>query len=173
MADMIHIDVKGDRQVGLRFETFPDALYDELRQEITALANELFGRVAAATPELTGKLRSQERLRIFADPNRITGYVDIAGGKGSNDYAKAGALEYGSKGKPTKVSAHHMRLDHHWSIMLAAPETVMVTKLGEDYSRTPNIEEFAFERGPLEAMQPEILARLSAVVEKAAAEANA
>lgn len=166
--DAIRIDVTGDRQVGLRFEQFPDALYEDLRKEIDALSIELLTRVEAATPDRTGQLRSQERLRLFTDPNRITGYVDITGTKGSQDFAKAGALEYGAH-RATKVSAHEMKLDHHWSLKLAAPEMVLVAA----YARTPNIEEFAFERGPLAAMQPEIVSRLNAVVEKAVAEASA
>ncbi len=166
--DTIRISVTGDRQVGLRFDNFPDALYEDLRSEIDALSSELFTRVQAATPSLTGQLRSQERERLFTDPNRITGYVDIAGGKGSQDFAKAAALEYGAH-KATKVKAHAMGLDHHWAEKLAAPEQVLV----EAYVRTPNIQEFAFERGPLAQMQPEVIARLNAVVEKAVAEANA
>ena len=165
--DDIHIAVTGDRQVGLRFEEFPDALYVALRQEVDALSIELLARIEAATPSRTGKLRSQERLRLFTDENRITGYIDIAGAKGSQDFAKASALEYGAH-KATQVAAHAMKLDHHWSLKLAAPETVLVAA----YSRTPDITETAFERGPLDAMAPEIVARLNAVVEKAVVAAN-
>ena len=57
--------------------------------------------------------------------DRITGYVDIAGGKGSQDFAKAAALEYGAH-KVAKVKTHEMSLDHYWSTKLAEPETVMV-----------------------------------------------
>ena len=163
----IHIDIKGERQVGIRFETFPDALYEDLKTEVDALSNELYALVEAATPSATGELRSEERLRLFTDPNRITGYVDIAAAKGAQDFAKASALEYGAHAS-TKVSAHPMRLDHHWSLLLSRPETVLV----QAYSRTPDIAEVAFERGPLAAMQPQVVARLNAVVEKAVAVAN-
>ena len=167
--DSIHIDVTGDRQVALRFDEFPDALYEELKAEINALSVELYARVQAATPEVTGELRGAERLRLFTDPNRITGYVDVEGGKTSGGlYSEAAALEYGAH-RPTKVKAHAMSLDHHWSQKLAQAEQVLVTA----YDRTPDIQEFAFERGPLAAMAPEIAARLNAVVEKAVAEANA
>lgn len=164
----IRIDVTGDRRVGLRFEEFPDALYEALKQAIDGLGAELFARVVAATPSLTGRLRGQERYRLFTDPERITAYVDVAAGKTSGGaYAKAGALEYGAH-RSTKVGAHAMRLDHNWGQKLAAPMDVLVAA----YNRTPNIDEHSFLRGPLAEMRPEILARLNAVVEKAAAEAN-
>ncbi len=166
--DTIKIDLAGVRQVGLRFDEFPDALYADLKQEIDALSIELLARIEAATPDRTGRLRSQERLRLFTDPNRITGYIDIAGDKGSQDFAKAAALEYGAH-NPTKVAAHDMKLDHFWDKKLAEPVTVLV----EAYNRTPDIAEFAFERGPLAAMQPEVVARLNAVVAKSTAQANA
>lgn len=166
--DAIHVGISGDHAVGLRFDAFPDSLRGELLREINALANELLARVEAATPSLTGQLRSEERVRIFNDPDHIKGEVDIAGERGSQDFAKAAALEYGAHG-PAKVRAHGMRLDHAWAEKLNAPITVMV----EAYTRTANILEAAFERGPLAQMAPEAIARLTAVVEKTVAEANA
>lgn len=166
--DSFKVDITGARRVGLRFEQFPDELYEALREEIEALTIELLERVKAATPDRTGRLRSQERMRLFADKDRITGYVDVAGARGSQDYAKAGALEYGAH-RPTKVDAHNMRLDHYWATKLSAPETVLVSA----YTRTPHIEEFSFERGPLAAMAPEITERLNEIVEAEAAKANA
>lgn len=166
--DALRIEVTGLRQVGLRFEEFPDNLYGELRTEIYGLTEELLGLVEGATPELSGKLRGQERMRVFADKDHIKGQVFIAGTKGSQDFAKAAALEYGAH-NAAKVKAHRMRLDHAWDVKLSAPEMVMVSA----YSRTPNIEEHRFERGPLAEMQPEILERLNAVVAKGVAEANA
>lgn len=165
--DAIRIDVTGVRQVGLRFDEFPDALYDALKDEINTLANELLARVQAATPVKTGRLRSEERVRLFTDPSRISGYVDIAGEKGSQDIPKAVALEYGA-GAATKVRTHAMLLDHHWSLKLAEPQAVIVRA----YTRTADIAEVAFERGPLAQMQPEIVARLNAVVAKATAGVN-
>lgn len=168
MNDQIRIDIEGDRQSGLRFEEFPDHLHDEFLAEINSLSNELANRIEAAAPSKTGTLRSQVRLRMFDQEDRIRGYIDIEGRKGSTDFAKAGALEYGSKGKPTKISAHNMRLDHYWNHRLAAPTTVLV----EAYERTPDIAEHSFMRGPLAAMRPEILKRLTDVVERAVADAN-
>jgi hypothetical protein len=167
VSDTIKIDVEGDRQVGLRFDEFPDVLYQDLKQEIDALSNELFTRVRAATPVDKGDLLSKERLRLFTDKDRITGYIDVESSEASYDFAKAGALEYGAHG-PAKVASHSMRLDHFWADRLTKPITVAV----EAYQRPTNIAEHRFERGPLEDMRPEILSRLNAVVEKAVGEAN-
>ena len=165
--DTVKIGITGDNRVGLRFDEFPDEIYEGLVQEIDALSNELFARIEAATPSKTGALRSQERLRLFTDKDSIKGYVDIAGAAGSQDFAKAGALEYGAHRK-ANVSAHAMQLDHAWANLLAAPVTVMVAA----YDRTPDISEHAFERGPLAEMQGEIITRLNAVVDQTVARVN-
>ena len=169
MSD-IRFDVKNARQVGLRFDQFPDQLREDLQKEVTALTRELYARVQAATPNRTGRLLSQERLRIFVDQNRITGYIDIdgEGTGGSSDFAKAAALEYGAS-RPAKVSAHTMSLNHAWDRILASPIRVMV----QAYTRPSNLAARMFERGPLAAMQPEIALRLNAAVEAAVAKANA
>jgi hypothetical protein len=65
--DSVRIGLTGDRQAGLRFEEFPDELYGELTQTISALGDELLGLIEAATPSRTDELRSKERLRIFTD----------------------------------------------------------------------------------------------------------
>jgi hypothetical protein len=166
--DSIRIDITGDRQVGLRFDAFPDVLYDDLRREIESLSSDLYSLVQAAVPVEAGELRSQVRRRVFTDKTRITGYIDISAEKGSKAFAKAGALEYGAH-RPTEVSPHPRSLDHYWAHKLNEPVAVLVGA----YDRTPNIAEYAFERGSLAAMQPEVLARLNAVVEKAVAETNA
>lgn len=168
MSDQIRIELDGDRQTGLRFEEFPDAMHDALRNEIDEISHELMVRIEAAIPQKSGKLRSQVRLRMFDEEDRIKGYIDIAGEKGSTDYAKAGALEYGSKGKPVSVSAHAMRLDHFWHHRLNAPITVLT----EAYQRTPTIAEHSFMRGSLAAMRPEIISRLTGVIENTVDEAN-
>lgn len=163
--DSFRVDVTGARDVGVRLDAFPDGLYEDLRNEIDSLAHELEELVIAATPEKTGKLRSEVRMRLFADKSRISGRVDIAAS--GTEAAKAGALEYGAH-RATSVRAHQMRLDHAWGEKLAEPITVLVAA----YNRTPDVAERAFERGPLAEMQPEILARLNALVEQDVAQAN-
>lgn len=166
--DYMRISIAGDNRVGLRFEQFPDALRADLLREISALTAELLGRVRAATPDRTGKLLAQETMRVFSDKDKISGKVDIASSN-PQDFRKAAALEYGSTGKPVAVRSHAMALDHFWSTRLASPITVLT----KAYSRTPNIAETAFERGPLAQMQPEINARLEAIVADQVKAANA
>lgn len=151
--DSIRINITGDRQVGLLFDEFPDALYEDFRKAIESLTHELFSRVVAATPELTGALRSEERVRIFTDKNSIKGYIDVHGSIA--DIKKAAALEYGAH-KPVHVSAYER------------PNGAIV----KAYTRPNNVIAQAFERGPLAEMQPEIIARLNAVVEQAVAKVN-
>jgi len=164
----IHIDISGTRQVGLRFDQFPDDLRAELHATIDDLAQQLYAQVQARTPTLTGRLLGEEGVTVFADPDKISGKVYVAA-PNQQDARKAAALEYGSTGKAVSVTSHAMGLDHYWSSKLSAPETVIVSA----YNRTPNIAEVAFERGPLDEMAPEIAARLNAVVVEATKAANA
>jgi hypothetical protein len=166
--DAIKFNVTGPREVGLRLDEFPNGLYDDLLHEIESLTNEAFARVVAKTPSRTGKLRSEERVRIFADKQRISGRIDVDAPKGSEEFAKAGALEYGAHHARGEISAHAMKLDHAWSQRLGSPIHVMVAA----HARPPNIAEVAFERGTLAEMQPEILAGLNEVIAKRVAEAN-
>ena len=164
--DAVRIGLTGDRQAGLRFEEFPDALYEDLRRTISTLGDELLALIEAATPSRTGELRSKERLRIFTDTDRITAYVDVAA-DGRDEIVKAAALEYGAH-KKTNVQSHSKKLDHVFDRALSAPMDVLV----KAYTRTPNIAEHAFLRGPLAAMRGQAFERLNAVVEQAVAGAN-
>lgn len=164
----IHIDLKGDRQAGVRFEEFPSALRDDLRSEIATLSDELFARIQGQIPSKSGELRSRLTKRIFDKEDRVTAYITI-NAQDQSEHRKAASLEYGSRGKKVRVKPHKMRLDHYWSEKLAAPRTI-VTKA---FDRTPSIREHKFLRGPLDTMRPQINSRLKAVVESAAKDANA
>ena len=168
MADEVYVDVVGMRRVEIHFDEFPKHVHDRLKDAIESYTEILYARIEEATPSRTGKLRSQERARVFADnPNRVAGYIDIDAEKGSGAFAKAAALEYGAHNS-TKVSSHAMRLDHYWSDRLAAPTTVLVGA----YTRTANIVAQRFMRDPTAEMQPQITAALHAAVEEAEVEAN-
>ena len=160
--DPVRIEIDGDLKVGLRFAEFPNGLRAALKAEINALANEVFGAVQAATPVNTGRLRGQEGVKVFDDANKISGKVFVDD-ETANDAIKAAALEYGSKGQSIEVMAPKMSLDHVFEKALAAPQMALVAA----YSRKPNVAAHSFLRGPLERMQPEIIARLNAVVETA------
>lgn len=159
--DAIRIEVSGERQAALRFEEFPNELHAELLAEIESLTAELYGRVEAQIPSKSGRLRAQADMRIFDDPERISGVVSIHGER-SNDYAKAAALEYGAFNRHG-VAQHRMWLDHFWSLKLSRPIRVLVGA----YSRTANISEHRFLRGPLEQLRGEAIDRLNSVVEQA------
>jgi len=164
----IRFDIKNARQVGLRFDQFPPEIYDDLRIAINDLAHQLFALVQSETPDLTGQLRGQEMVRVFTDPKKITGSVAVVT-RDKQSAIKAATLEYGSTGKSVKVKSKTMRLDHVFDHVLDEPMEVIV----KAYNRTPNVEEFRFERGPLEVMQPIVAARLNAVVAAAVKAANA
>ena len=170
MAEFLHIEVDNDLRAGLKFEEFPDALREELVAEIDALAHEAFTRERAAIPVRTGKLQGQLRQVTHNDPKRIKGaiYIDGQGSGSGSDFAKAGALEYGSTGRKFDVGARRMKLDHFWEHRLRAPMEVLV----KAYSRHSTIMEHRFARGTLEAMAPEILQRLEAVVAKTTKQAS-
>lgn len=166
--DAVKFNVTGPRKVEVTLDGLPDGLYGDLERKIRALTNEAFAREEAKTPSKTGKLRGELQVRVYTDKNRITGNVDLHAPKGSQEFAKAGALEYGAHHARGEISAHTMKLDHAWDQRLASPIKVMVAA----HARPPNIAEVAFVRGTLAEMQPEIIAGLNEVVEHRVAETN-
>jgi hypothetical protein len=154
----IGINITGEREFQIRLQKIPQELHDAFLPRIKALTARLEARVQAAAPAGTGKLRGEITSRVYDDRvDRIRGLVTLTG-----DYAKAGALEYGAH-RPTSVRSHAMQLDHVFLRRLQAPTSVMVAA----HSRTPNITEHRFLRGPLEAMEQEIAAELRQAVEEA------
>lgn len=145
----IGIALVGDRRVALRFDKFPERVHSELLERITALTEKLRDRVIAAEPERTGKLKAHTTSSIEDRATRIVGRVTITG-----EFGKAGALEYGAHAT-TRVKAHLARLDHVFGKMIE-PTMVMVAA----HSRHVNIAEHKFLRGPLAAMQEEIIESL-------------
>jgi len=162
---LLNFRLEGDVAAGLRFEEFPNDLRDALKGEIEALGREAFTKVAARVPRKTGRLASQERLRLVEGENYVTAIVDFGGADAQGqDHAKAGALEYGSKGKAVAVRAYERRIDRVFGRALAAP----MDRLVKAYNRTPKVAERDFVRGAVQDMRPEIIQRLEAVVARAA-----
>jgi hypothetical protein len=89
--------VSGDREVALGYERFPDELRDRIRARMQRIVDRLESASRDAAPYKTGKLKSEIHGRVYADnPQRVAGYVQVtAAGGGSDEYRKAGALEYG------------------------------------------------------------------------------
>ena len=163
---LIVFDVTGPLKGGIRFDVFPDTLREDLLTEIESLGREAFARVAAGVPHLTGRLASQEELEIVNEPGRVAAIVDFGGdGAESNDFAKAGALEYGSTGKSHEVQPHLMTITEAFGRLLDAP----MTRITKQFSRTPDITADFFVRGAMAGMQNEIIDRLNAVVSRAEA----
>jgi hypothetical protein len=162
MAQDFGVIIEGATQVALRFDKFPADLHDALKDAITKDTTVLEGRVREATPARTGRLRSQIDSAVFDDKTKITGAVFVSGDD-RNDFAKAGALEYGAHGTAT-VKAHAQTLTQVFGVMLDAPMQVMV----EAYTRQTNIVAHRFMRNPFSAMESEIEADLREVVDAAA-----
>ncbi len=150
------IDIATERRVGLKFEEFPQRAHASLLEKITSLTRQLEERVRAAEPYKSGKLRGATTSRIDDRPERITGRVFI-----SADYGKAAALEYGAHAA-TQVKAHSARLDHVYANAVS-PLTVMISA----HSRKLDIAEHKYLRGPLEAMEGEIIEQLRAALVEA------
>lgn len=153
------VEISTDRAAGLKFDEFPEQARQRLRAAITGLIGELEGRIQSAEPSLTGKLRSETEPVVEEYPNRITGRVSITA-----DFAKAAALEYGAHAT-VLVKAHSASLDHIYG-KFVDPMTVLVAA----HARKVNIGEHRFLRGPLAAMEGQILESLQQALTDAAGE---
>jgi hypothetical protein len=156
---------RGEREISLRFETFPTRLHQKLVDRITALTTTLEQRIEAVTPKRTGLLRSEITEKIYASDsqNRVAGYVSVYAGGNSKEYAKAATLEYGSN-KPRKLADRGSRVLAMFS---------KANKFERRLSKTPHIEAFRYLRQPLEDMKPEIQAALEETVVETVAEDEA
>ena len=78
------VETTGDRELALRFETFPARAHAKLVDRITALTDTLRARVEAANPVSPGKsgqLRSEIAQQVFADkPDRVAGISNVLAG---------------------------------------------------------------------------------------------
>ena len=127
--------------------------------KIGELTRKLEGLVRDRVPVETGQLLSEVASFVDDANDRISGKVKVlAKGWPDPDWGKAGALEYGAH-RPFTVKAHQMKLDHFWS-RAAAPQMAMV----QAFTRTPNIAEHDFLRGPLAEIQSEVVAGIKQAV---------
>jgi hypothetical protein len=166
MTDGIGVFITGDREIAQKFDEFPQQVRGQLRAVIAEKIEELAGRERALVPVKTGRLRSQIRSRVIEKPEAIIGQVYFDGAKGSQDFAKAGALEYGGSGKSFKVRGHEAQLGHVFG--RAAQLRVQIAA----HTRVLNISAKRFVRDPVEAMKADIEAALAGAVEQASGEFN-
>jgi len=146
------LTVSGDRDVALRFEQFPEGLRQRLHGAIERLTERLAARVRAATPKRSGRLASEVRSRVEDGPEFVRGRVFIDAPDG-RDAGKAAALEYGAHKPPRKgfVVEHKRSLNHLWGRAVSPMEVIV-----DRYTRTANIMERRYLRGPFQAMRGEI-----------------
>lgn len=168
MSEDLGVYITGAREMGLRFERFPETLRADLVPVIGELTAETLAMVEALLPNRTGRLRGEMSMAVHDLPDAVTGVVGLPPGLGSGPdsvYAAAGALEYGAHGDYT-VKAHAMRLDHLWARATGLPMTVDVP----EHSRRLDLEARRFMRGPALAMRGRVFARLEDVVDRTVAE---
>jgi hypothetical protein len=91
------ITISGDRLVATELEALPERIHRRLVARVTALTDQLLGAYRAGEPRRTGKLRSETVSKMEVAPDLVRGLVTVAGDSGQ-DFAKAGALEYGARG---------------------------------------------------------------------------
>lgn len=156
------VSSRGDRELALRFDTFPARAHARLAERVTALIETLEARVEAAAPQLTGRLRSEVHSRVYTDkPSRIAGYVEIYAPAIPGEYAKAATLEYGTD-KPRRVfqrtSGVMSRLSH--------PRRRIV----ERATAAVHIEAVRYLRGPFADLKDEANAQLNAALAASAQE---
>lgn len=165
MSSGVTVTTHGDRELALRFESFPHALHDQLLARISGLTAQLLARVVSATPHLTGDLQGEETERIFGDsPERVAGYVGVyAPGDPAKEYPKAATLEYGTN-KPRRAFQRRAGL----MAALLGPRLRVIGKL----SKVVHIEPVRYLRDSLDEMEPEVVTAFQDVLNQAIADDN-
>lgn len=167
------LEIRYDRvtltTAAVRFDEFPNALRADLLVAINDLAAEAFARVAARVPRRTGRLAAQEQIDLKNEPDKVSATVNFDGGGAvGNDFAKGGALEYGSTGERFDVKSYTQSRTAAFGRALNAPHETMVRA----YQRPGAIAAQAFTRPVFDAMKGPALARINDVAIKAIARAN-
>lgn len=153
----VTVTISGDRQLGIRFDQFPQQAHDRLKERITQDVAELGAAIRADAPRRTGALAADVSTNVIDKTERITGLVFF-----KKDFAKVSALEYGVH-RPVQVAAHMARLDHVFRERLAAPLSVLI----EAHSRAVDLTAREFIRGPARGMAGEITQGLKDAVGEA------
>ena len=152
---------------GVRFDQFPNQLRADLIVTINELAQEAMALAAARVPRRTGRLASELQIVNRNEPDVVSSTVNFDLGAESSDFAKAGALEYGSTGKRFSIKTYTRGGDTVFGRLVEPYEAIV-----KAYDRAGNIVERAFMRPILAEMQPRALAAINAVAERAIARTN-
>lgn len=163
MSDTINVELRNDRNVGLRFDQLEKKSHEHLLVAITDITNRMEAAVRAAAPIKTGKLKATILASVIDKEKRITGRVFI-----SADFAKAGALEFGGKGKAFTVKEHQSKLDHIFNNKLSGPISVRIGA----HSRTLNMKARRFIRGPAKVLQDSAINEMREAIGQAVAETD-
>lgn len=158
-------ETTGDRELALRFETFPTRAHAKLVDRITSLTETLHGRVDAAMGRFahpTGKLQSEITSKVYADnPNRVAGYVEVYAPGAPGEYPKAATLEYGTD----KVRRAFERTGGLLARLGGARRRII-----ERASKPVHIEAFRYLRGPFADFEDEMRTELNAALAETAEE---
>lgn len=146
--------VSGERDVAARLDELPDRVHQRLVEPITRLTRRLLGLYQAAEPSRTGKLRQETVSHVEVSRDLVRGRVTVAAST-ANEFAKAGALEYGAHG-----TAHVAAFERRGHAPYGAPADQMVAA----YSRHLDLAEHRFARGALDEMRGEIKETLEAAI---------
>lgn len=158
---MINFELTNERRAGLRFDNFPVAAHDSLLERITTLTRQLEAAILSRVPVATGKLAAEIKSFVDDKTTRISGKVKVLSTGGKSDHGKAAALEYGATGH-FQVQAHQRVVTNVFG-RAVAPTTQFI----EAYSRSANITEHRFLRGPLAEIRAEVAVQLRAALSEA------
>lgn len=150
--------ITGDTAIEASFAKWPEEIRASLCKRIEALTQELYARVVASAPERTGDLKNEFMFKVYDNTDSVKGVVTLEGKLDPKEYAKAAALEYGAH-RTAKVKKYRRTISEAFGRSIS-PMRIQV----KNYSRQPNIQEYAFLRGGLASMEAEAVAELNAAI---------
>lgn len=158
------VTTRGERELTLRFDTFPARAHQRLEQRIGDLVAQLDAKSQAAAPVDTGRLRSEITEKVYGDsPDRVAGYVSVFAPGNPKEYPKAATLEYGSDKVRKIYSNSRSMLDRFGR----------KRRIVERMTKAAHIQAYKYLRAPLETMRGEIEAALDGALADVAAEESA
>lgn len=163
------LTTSGDREIALRFETFPDRVRQRITQRVSSLIDSLKARIKAATPYDAANhsaihLRDEIESRMYTDqPDRVAGYVSVYSPGDPKQYPKAATLEYGSDAIRRKLEKSASLFDR-----FGRPKRRVIGRA----NAAAHIRAFAYLRGPFEGIKSEAETSLGEALSEATEEAN-